>query len=231
MAVDQESSRYPIDGEAAEDISDEPETPKDSTDEIGDLIRNANSEVNETMSSPVDKVALRHVKLLLENEQNLSEMEKDFVRRFEETLEESEDLIDDEKVQFLEGFASNFGSMGLLIMGAKKSSEHSEDKDGIENLPYVEGKGLNLNTDLAFIETLLEMRESVDPNWAEILREKLKTQEGITRKIIDITLGHHFNRYMKDLDNIEAPRFKLLLEILEQEAERRESLGEEGYYK
>jgi len=137
---------------------------------------------------------------------------------------------DDEKVDFLDAWASNFGSIGLLIMGAKKSSEHSEEKDGINDLPFTEGEGLSSNKELAFVETLLAMRESVDPHWAETLRSNLKTRKGISRKIIDMTLGHHFNRYRKDSDKIEAPRFKLLLRILEEEAARREKAGEEGFY-
>ena len=138
---------------------------------------------------------------------------------------------DDEKAKFLEGWAKNFSSKGLLIMGAKKSSEHSEDKDGIDNLPYCEQKNLSANPELAFAETLLALREQVDSDWVEKLRENLKTHPGVSRKIIDITLGHHFNKYKKDIDNIEAPRFKLLLQALEDEAKRRKDEGEAGFYK
>lgn len=134
---------------------------------------------------------------------------------------------DDEKSLILKQIRNNFGDMGLLLIGAKSSSEHTNDHEGIKELPLTEVNEDTLEdknydyTDSKFLETLLALRFKNDKNWTDTLKNNLKNEKISLGYLEDVLQNYYLMSYKKLKDNPNCPNLNKFFEILSSEIERR----------
>lgn len=145
---------------------------------------------------------------------------KDFMDAYESDNKEV-------KMECLRKFKENFGSYGLMLMGGKRSSNHSGDSDGIENLPYLKKYE---NENLSFFETMLAiLEERTSGKWLETLSEKIKDPDLFTRQNLEIIRNHGLYGYCNGIDGTDAVFTKKVFDLLDKEIEARKSRGEKGW--
>jgi hypothetical protein len=136
---------------------------------------------------------------------------------------------DDEKSLILKKLKDNFGDMGLLLIGAKSSSEHTNDHEGIKELPLIKVNEDTLEdkdydfTDSKFLETLLALRSKNDKNWGNTLKNNLKNEKISLAYLEDILQNYYLMSYKKLKDNPNCPNLNTFFEILSSEIERRKA--------
>lgn len=144
---------------------------------------------------------------------------KDFFEAYES---DNNDL----KSECLQKFKENFGSFGLMLLGGKKSSEHSGDGDGIKDLPYIKKYE---NEDLSFFETMLAiLEERTQGNWLAILSDNIKNSEKFSREKLEIVRKHVYI-YCGGTDDADAVFAKKVFDLLDKEIEVRKSKNEKGW--
>jgi hypothetical protein len=134
---------------------------------------------------------------------------------------------DDKKSLILKQIRDNFGDMGLLLIGAKSSSEHTNDQEGIKELPLIKVNENTLEdknydyTDSKFLETLLELRSHNDKNWANILENNLKNKKISLAYLEDALQNYYLMSYEKLKDNPNCPKLNTFFKILSFEIQQR----------
>jgi hypothetical protein len=138
---------------------------------------------------------------------------------------ESDD--DDKKSLVLKQIKDNFGDMGLLLIGAKSSSEHTNDHEGIKELPLIKINEDTLEdkdydyTDSKFLETLLVLRSKNDKNWADTLKNNLKNEKISLTYLEDVLQNYYLMSYKKLKNNPNCQNLNTFFEILSSEIESR----------
>ncbi len=113
---------------------------------------------------------------------------------------------EEKKVAIINSINTNFGPLGVLLLGAKGSIDRNKNGDGLPDLPIDELS----NQNLSFIKKLLELRSAKDPYWLKPFSEgiaKLPENEldAIIRSISYLCKGYSYDdqfSYVKDMIKI-----------------------------
>ena len=138
---------------------------------------------------------------------------------------------DTEMLGILEKIRTAFGDMGILLLGGMRSSEHTGDNDGIDNLPLVsvmpqDPEHPPIKT--RFLETMLRLRAAQDSEWVNYFKQNM---EGENMSRLGLEIGHQYllYPYLKYSTELETPHVQKFAGIMEAEIERRKALGEAGW--
>ena len=127
------------------------------------------------------------------------------------------------KVECLRKFKENFGGLGLMMLGGKRSSEHVGDSDGMKEQPYTKNYE---NENISFLETLLmALEENTQGKWLENLSKNIKD---LSRKELEITREYSIASFCKGVQDTDAELTKKISTVLDQEIEEREKKEEIG---
>jgi len=123
------------------------------------------------------------------------------------------------KLECLQKIKENFGGMGLLLMGGRRSSQHSGDRDGIEDQPFIKEFD---NQNLELMENLLSvLDQKTDGEWKNYLSDHLKDYS-LTKLQYLRNSNSLLRGFCKGLENADAPLTKKIFEVLDTEiAERK----------
>ena len=138
---------------------------------------------------------------------------------------------DEDKARVLKEIQASFGTLGLLLIGAKKSSAHTGDSDGLDSLPLTEYQNQYTedeysNSELAnsmFLEKLLSLRSKVEPNWQETFKINLENEE--LYYLESIVKNYALTSYQKLVNHSNCPNLNLFFETLEEVIETKRLLA------
>ncbi|MBP9864724.1 hypothetical protein KBC54_04755 [Patescibacteria group bacterium] len=136
---------------------------------------------------------------------------------------------ENKKAELLRKFAESFGSKGLLLLGGKKSSEHSEDHDGLKNLPFNPPTDTRNNENVCFAESLLRLRAEQSPDFLSIFEQRIK-QPDVKRGTLEAWANMYLKPYFSKSVDFNVSLMGQLVERLQTEIKRRELAGEKGLY-
>lgn len=130
------------------------------------------------------------------------------------------------QADLLARLAKNVGKKGLLLIGGRKSSEHSGDNDGLRNLPLVEmEEGTSEN--VRFAESLLRLRAEQAPEYLTTFRERIH-DPAIERRTLEAWCGMYAITWTPK--NGAVGHMTEIRDAMKAEIERRALLGEKSLY-
>ena len=125
------------------------------------------------------------------------------------------------------------GDLGAILIGGKRSSEHTGDQDGIAELPLVELKNKTDQDnyyDTRFFETLLSLRAENDQKWLDKLKDNISVNASkVDRVFLEASISWFLQPYIKEVDDINTPNIHKFLEVIKEEIDCRKKLGEAGF--
>lgn len=130
------------------------------------------------------------------------------------------------QANLLARLAENVGKKGILLIGGRKSSEHSGDNDGLRELPLVEmEEGASEN--VRFAESLLRLRAEQTPNYLDTFRERIH-DPAIERRTLEAWCGMYAITWTPK--NGAVGHMTEIRDAMKAEIERRALLGEKSLY-
>lgn len=131
------------------------------------------------------------------------------------------------KAECLRKFKENFGGLGLMILGGKKSSEHTGDDDGIKEQPYTKNYK---NENISFLETLLTtLDEKTQGKWIETLSDNIKDAKSFSRQKLEIIRKYGMAGFCEGVEDTDAELTKKIFTVLDQEINKRKKKNEQGW--
>ena len=140
---------------------------------------------------------------------------------------------DEEMQNIFKKIKAAIGDLGAILIGGKRSSEHTGDQDGIAELPLVELKNKTDQDnyyDTRFFETLLSLRAENDQKWLDKLKDNISVNASkVDRVFLEASISWFLQPYIKEVDDINTPNIHKFLEVIKEEIDCRKKLGEAGF--